>query len=588
MKDLKGKVLENNADAQLWLDLLNKPNEYQTGAQFFELAQKYYDVVGACYIRKNYGERIFKSNVVPSSLEILRADFVEVVLNTEKTEIVYFQYSYNNKIEKIEPDEIIYRYNPSVRDPLLPESLLSAAATVAAIEGEYEISKYHANVLKNGGKLETIFKVKGLLKKKQLEELEEQYKDKYTDAKRAGRPLFMGGDIENIQTGLSPKELAFLDTKVATYKDLAIVTGVPVEILGVTDGATYANADASIRIFLRETIKPQIKSLVSVLDWRLIPENFYLDFIDPTPEDREETRKDLETAHTIEALSTNEMREKLGLKKRKEQEADMIFVPFNKRPLGDGEPEPVQEPEKDPEEKNITKDVHPLKDKTFRLMWAKFIQSSRENNERMMLAETRRYFRGQKNRVLDNLKGKRKIAVDEVFNQGMEITIVNDTLVPVIRDIFIAQGLAVSETFGLPSFSITPQVERALRERAEMFSNSIINTQKEKLITIFKESQEAGEPRAKLVERINGLYTEVSEKWAEVIARTEVHAAMQKANLEAYYQGGLKIKIWVWGPGVKGGVREEHLAMDGEERGINEKFSNGEMEPGLPNCGCTI
>ena len=136
------------------------------------------------------------------------------------------------------------------------------------------------------------------------------YDEKYTDAKKAGRPLIVGGDIEAITTGLSPRELAFLDTKVSTFKDISIVTGVPIDVLGVTSGSTYSNADAAIRIFLRETIKPQLEALTELLDG--LPDHLTLDFIDPTPEDREERRKDLETAYAINALTTNEMRAELG------------------------------------------------------------------------------------------------------------------------------------------------------------------------------------------------------------------------------------------------------------------------------------
>ena len=193
-----------------------------------------------------------------------------------------------------------------------------------------------------------------------------------------------------------------------------------------------------------------------------------------------------------------------------------------------------------------------------------------------MLDATRAFFKGQEERVLGNLpKSKRKIGVDEAMNMGLEVSLAKESLVPVIRQIFIEQGMSVAETFGLPKFSMTAQVERVLATRAEMFTTSIINTQHDKLQRVFKESLEAQEPRRELVERISGLYDEVSDEWAGVIARTEVHAAMQDANLEAYKQGGLTTKIWVWSGNTEN-LREIHFAIDGEEVGIDEPFSTGE------------
>jgi len=35
-------------------------------------------------------------------------------------------------------------------------------------------------------------------------------------------------------------------------------------------------------------------------------------------------------------------------------------------------------------------------------------------------------------------------------------------------------------------------------------------------------------------------------------------------------------------------TRDEHAAMNGEIRGVNEVFSNGRMYPGEPNCRCVL
>jgi HK97 family phage portal protein len=584
IRNAKTGDIDESAEAAKWLNLINRPNKYQTKTEFWELAQKHYDISGTVFIRK-VSAGAFGT---VTELELLRPDQMQIVLNRTKTEIVRFEYAVEGEKEIIDDlDSIIYINRARPLDPLLGESLLSAASS--AIETEIDITRYNAKVIRRGGQLDTIFKLKSIATKTQLDEVEESYDEKVQ--KRIGKPMFMGGDLEKVVTGLSPKELSYLETKVQTLEDICIATGVPKEVLGVTSGATYANADASIRVFLRETIKPLHQKFADILDWRLIPDNLWLDTVDPTPEDREELRKDVETAHAVEALTTNEKREMLNQEPRLEPEADQILVPFTKRPL-DAQEEPEQEPETEPEqeEKALSKKGkhHPLKQKDFRILWAKFVNARRAVYDRQFLGAVRTFFGEQEARVLKDLKRtKRKIAVDEVFNSGIEINLAKSALTPIIRELFIEQGQAVAETFGLPTFTVSNHVERVLQARADLFTNSIIHTTGEQLSHIFKESFEAGENRSALVERIQELYQDISAGRAEVIARTEVHAAQQEANLEAYRQGGLETKVWVWS-GNTDNLREIHFDIDGEERGLNEPFSTGEMVPSLPNCACTI
>jgi HK97 family phage portal protein len=574
LTDRKGKKVENE-----WTKLLDRPNAYMTGDQFWRTVQKYYDIVGFACIHMNYGEnQVFRTGKVPQSLEVLRSDMIEIVYNADRTEIVAFRYTpEGGTTTDYHPDDIVYLYNPDPRYLLQGESLLSSA--IRAIETEVQISEYHANILRNGGRLETIFKVKDPLGAGQIDKLKEQYRDKYSEARRAGEPLFLGGDIDIEKTSMSPQELAYLDTKVSTLDDIAIATGVPKAILGVTTGETFSNADASIRIFLRETIKPLMDNLVNVLDWRLIPDEFELSFVDPTPEDQEQKMAMLKTANDINAVTLNEKREMLGLEPIKD--GDTIYAPFNLSPLG-------EKPE--PQEKVLKKKTfaHPLADADVRRAYAKLADARLERYQRKFLAQTKDFFKGQRERLVTSLGAtrKRKNLIDEAYNQTLEINIAKETLLPILRELFKEAGQDTMQTFKLGRFVFTDVMETALQKRAEMFSESIIATTTDQLQNAFKESLDAGESRDQLVNRINELYTDITKGRAETIARTEVHNAVQEANLFGYKQAGLPIKIWVTVGDDR--VREEHRSIDGEERPIDMPFSNGLQYPNEINCRCSI
>lgn len=579
LKGKNGKEVEWNQ----WLQLLDKPNEFQSGDQFWRLAQKYLDIVGACYIlKKNGSGGIFGTKQIPTSLEHLRADNVEVLLNQEGNQILGFNYYNGLTPTKYTTDEVIYLYNPDPRNPLLGESLI--ASGIRSIETEVAIGEYHANVLKNGGKIESVFKVKDAVNGDTITSLQEQYEEKYAEAKKYGRPLFLGGDIDIQQTALSPKELSFLDTKVSTLNDIVIMSGVPTAVMGLTTDATFANADASIRIFLRETIKPLIENLVNTLNWRLIPDEFELEFIDPTPEDKADKRLEIATAVSSYSFTTNEIREMQG--KDPVKNGEEIMIPFNLMPLGQPSTK-TQAPVQDPNAKTV-RSYHPLTNPVFRKSYATKKDRELRIYESKMYKAVREYFDNQYVRLLMNMGETKKVktVIDDAFNTTLEISMAKSNLLPILRQIYLESGQSTANTFDLPEFNMSSAIELSLDRRAELFSTSIINTTKDQLKEVFAVSIASGDNRQDLVSRIGDLYKDISKGRAEVIARTEVHSAMQDANLQAYANGGIDTKIWVTVGDDR--VRPEHEAIDGEEVPIHAVFSNGLLAPSEPNCRCTI
>lgn len=78
---------------------------------------------------------------------------------------------------------------------------------------------------------------------------------------------------------------------------------------------------------------------------------------------------------------------------------------------------------------------------------------------------------------------------------------------------------------------------------------------------------------------------------AELIARTETVRATTGSQLEALrthaaISGDRFNKRWLTARDSR--VRDEHRAMEGETKDLEEAFSNGEMHPSSPNCRCAI
>jgi SPP1 gp7 family putative phage head morphogenesis protein len=100
----------------------------------------------------------------------------------------------------------------------------------------------------------------------------------------------------------------------------------------------------------------------------------------------------------------------------------------------------------------------------------------------------------------------------------------------------------------------------------------------------------AGETVNQLVKRLEQL-PDFSRTRARLVARTETtrawNGAQRRALTDFQRRSGRRVrKSWLSARDAR--VRDEHAAIDGEEKAVDEAFSNGLQQPGEPNCRCTL
>jgi len=584
------------------LNLLYKPNKFFTGAEFWALAQKYKDIFGEYYIWVKSEGQIFEEKSV-KELHLIRPDTIEMVFD-EKVGIT----GYKKKGEKdviYKPEEIIRSYYPNPANQLDAESLLTAG--VKAIATEIQLAQYQSSILKNGGRVEGVFKFKtDKLNATQLSELKDKYKEQYADASRSGTPLFLGGESDYQSIGLKPDELAYLESKKMTLNDICIMTGVPKALLASVDDVKFDNADASERIFIKETIKPLLENLCTKINEFLVPKEFELEFEDPTPEDKQQARLDLETADKVYALTINEKREKLGLEPVKN--GDVILVPFGLTPFGEERPNnnPPEDDEQDDKDdqqedakKNVKKFEHPLSDEYVRRKYWEFKIKKNDKRETEMIKHLDGYFKDQSKRIIEKLEVLRtyrhKGLIDDVWNPELEINLAKENFLPLLEKYLLEAGIESLKFSGSDfNFYVTGEIASWLDQKVRVFSEKINETTFKKLKREFERSLEENEDRKALINRIESTYGNISEGRAGTIARTEIQGVTGKGTYEGYRQAGIPIKIWV--AVMDSHTRDSHAAVDGEEVPINQTFSNGLMYPGevgapaeeVVNCRCVI
>jgi len=580
-------VLNNPA-----LDVLNNPNPFFSKTQFWTLYQQYKDLTGTAYIWVVQDSELFGPKKI-AQLVLLRPDLVKFELGSEGEIGKFIYQSPNGKSVNIDPQFMIYSRNPDPKSPLNGLSILSAG--VRAIDTENQIANYHSKILRNGGKVEGIFKFKSNLTKEQVQQNKDLYKQQVAGAKKSGVPLFLGGDVDYTRTGLTPDELSFMEAKKSTMEDILILTGVPKSMLGLTSDETFANAEAGIRVFLRETITPLMDELVDELNMRFFDDQgMTLGHVDIVPEDQENKRANLETANNIHAMTTNEKREQLDLKPIKG--GDEVLVPFNLSPVGEENSKPKEDEKKSLKKKEFD---HPLRDYDARQAYGKMMIKRMDANEKRFIKVLDKYFKEQKLRMIEGLEAQdfkmfTKDIIDETFDKVLELKIAKETFLPVMEQILIEAGIDSKEISGSTfEFNITSDIQSWLDKKVDIFSE-INETTFKKLKKDFSQSLADGETRPQLISRIENTFGNISKNRAATIARTEILGVTQKGTFEGYQQANLQIKIWV--TVGDGNVRDSHAMQDGEERPINDTFTNGLMFPGDPsgpasevvNCRCSI
>lgn len=326
MFDLRGNEILNDPILQL----LEKPNNYQTKDEFFELYQTYKDLTGSAFIW------VLKIGNKTKELNLLKPDLVTIKYSEQTGEIIGYEYGKANGTKvNIPADEVIASFNPSPITNYVGKAGLSPLRPGGkSVDTETQLMDYQRNVLKNGGKIEGILQFKtDYLSEEQIKELQEKFQQRFADAKRSGTPLVMYGDGDYKNLGLTPTELSFLESKKATREDVMMIYGVPKTVLGITDGVQKGNYEEANRNFINETIEPLIKNITNKLNQFLVPENRELVAVDVAPDDIDLKLKKIESGGQYNYMTINERRELMGLEPV--PEGDIIPIPMNLMSLGE-------------------------------------------------------------------------------------------------------------------------------------------------------------------------------------------------------------------------------------------------------------
>jgi len=631
------------------LDLIYKPNKFQTKTEFLEMTMINWECTGEAFwykVRNDSGDVVELWN--------LRPDYVSIVSDPAKFIAGYKFERGDGTTITFMPEEIIYFKSPDPTSAYRGMGALHPGAKRVQTE-EFAID-FQRNFFLNSARPDAVIKNKeSTLTKEQKDDIREGWGRKYQGVKNSSKVAILEGGLEYQLISLSQKEMDYIESLKFTRDDILVAFQVPKPLLSIVEDVNRANSETAMAIFLGETIAPKIKRIVEKVNEEMTYEDFgdefMLEVVDPTPANREMQLKEYSDGIINNYLLINEVRQREGLppikggwsfymsianvavggltgaeqkalakrvmenndenekiisesKKSEEKLYDFKGRSVLKRKLK------LFEETKEELEKRMSKMVKgsKRKKKEARAMlgtveskgaYAMLINKSIDSKVGKLKDETTGFFNAQKDRVMKDLENKKskdikekiKVTVTEIFDKGSENKLAVNFIIPFLTE-FLKDSANEALDLVAPQedFEETARIQKIIKKRAEDFAESVNTTTSEKLSATLSEGITAGEGIADLSKRVADVYDEFASFRSERIARTEATVANNEGLLEGFRQSNVATgKEWINSGDSR--VREEHqdgIGVGGEIVALDASFSNGLKYPQEPNCRCVI
>jgi len=257
----------------------------------------------------------------PQHLTLLRPDRVTIKLNDAATEISHYEYRTGSREPiRYDPESILHVATFSPLNDLYGEPILNAATW--GLDSDNMAQAWNVSVLKNLGAPSMLLEAPEhakMMTPQQIKQMRSQFAERYQGYKNAGKPIALAGGYKPHVISWSAKDLDWLAGMVSAQVRIAIVCGVPPELVGIQGQKTYANYKEARRAFYIDTVIPTTKiylgELVPFLNhW--FNDEFEIgideDKIDALQEDTNDRWTRVDKSRQGGILTTNEARELLG------------------------------------------------------------------------------------------------------------------------------------------------------------------------------------------------------------------------------------------------------------------------------------
>lgn len=585
------------------LDLLRRPNPLQGGTLFFEAVYTYFQISGNTYL-----EGVGPDGRPPRELWTQRPDRMRVIPGTFGLPSGYeFTVNGQKKIWDVDPvtgaSPILHIKSFNPLNDWYGMGAIEAAAF--SVDTHNKAGRMNVALLDNSARPSGAFVYKDdkdgnprEMSDPVFDRLKAQIDDQQIGVERAGKPLVLDGGVDYVQLGLSPKDMEFIEGKNLSAREIALVFGVPPQILGIPGDATYSNMKEARQSMWENTILPTIGVVVASLNNWLTP-MFGSDLVLGIDEDRISAlapRREAvwERVGGADFLTDNEKRDSVDFGAA--EGADEILKPVTLVPITALSSTTVDEGQK-----FLNLATREQRQREWR------VQNNMINN-----------FSKAAQNAFNVLLSRQARRSAEAFKtdgvNGVEISLKEHAAN--VERVLNAHHSTTMDAFGERILDAFKSVSgrREVKDRDSFFERGKMDWQGQhtarKVVLITTETREsilrAIREGEKLEESIAQISDRIVDKTGGVvaanrsltIAQTETHAAAIAANDIAADATGLELKRR-WLAALDAATRETHVAADGQIRDKTTPFDVGGaklLRPGDPsgppeetiNCRCVV
>jgi HK97 family phage portal protein len=565
------------------LALFQNINPHENRFEHMELTSTFLDLCGDAFWYVVLGPL-----GVPQELWVLRSQWVKVVPDPQSFIKGYIYGKSQDQSIRLEPSEVIHFKLPNPNDPWYGMGPLEAAAW--AVQRQRFMDQYESSMLRNDGRPTIAVVYKGRINESERQELEHQWNTAYSGPNKAGKVRVMGEDYDVKEFGWSPREMAFLQGRPWTMKEIASSFGVPIGFLDTKEisKAPRSGMEGSDLYHAKYGIRPRCRRIEEKLNERLAPMydssgRLFFAFDDPVPQDNEFKLKRTEAQVRNYALTINEWRARDGLEPV--PWGDTPLVPLTISPLGDASQQTDGDSQntypKVARSGAVAKSVGARSGGSpMPVSWSDMLSGvkaddrARSGGRNPRLSGTERDVVAIINDVWIRQQAEvlRGIKAADPFDVAKWTREVAELIEPALMVNFQrggSTGLRVLR-IELPEWIEAPEVIDALRTESYAFAKKINDTAAGQLSATLQEGVEAGEHIEQLRKRVSDVY----DGWrsahkSEMIARTETARAFSLGEVEAWKQTGVvEVKRW----DATGDACPFCLEMNGKEVPVDDAY----------------
>lgn len=629
MKVVGGEIVFNPIVQHPLLDALDRFNEFTAAADGFYTTQSHRKLTGdAFWFIDGEGPNI-------KGIYILTPDKVELKLGKEAgTQRIIEGYEFKDTIQGqpvqqvYDPKNVIHFKIPNPKNSYRGIGAVEVAAD--AIDTDNYAMEAQKAIYKRGVISNFALSTPNKISPEQMQELRAELKSNYGGIGNAWKPMILSGDLKPQSIQMSNREMEFIAQQEWLRDKIMSIFGNNRAVLGITDDVNRSNAESTILMWKRSTVRSEMKGITDTLNEFLVPrfgKNLVLTFKDPVQEDRTSKIADVKTLLEANVITQNEAREELGMDTIKDPSTDTLRQPLSSTT-------PIPEIPKALQQINIKRvlrrsgllkkiqEIQSLKE-TARPLAEKLVKTSRNKNhvmsktksqtvltaakvwgyyeKQMSLVETlEKVFHDKVERFIDQLIDKALSNVPtevtemqhkQLLDEDDELSRAVAALAPILHEVAAASGNLALDLINYDKPYIPTEIRSEIEKRVELFAKSMIETDRNKLIDLIAQGVNNGESIAKIRQNITDNLDGYSKMQAERITRTEVLNTSNKAAIDAWDRSGVvEAKQWLVSPGAGPECEiysDKIIPLHRNFFSDRSEFATGDP-PIHPNCRCTV